>query len=110
SRSVEEKAEQLQLISKYKSEFLANMSHELRTPLNSLLILSRMLSENKQGNLTPDQVKFAKTVFDAGNDLLGLINEILDLSKVESGKMAIHARSVEISEIRGYVEQTFRHM
>src|SRR6202047_5083150 len=96
SRSLEEKAEQLQLISKYKSEFLANMSHELRTPLNSLLILSKMLSENKQGNLTSDQVKFAKTVFDAGNDLLGLINEILDLSKVEAGKMPIDPKEVQL--------------
>ncbi len=110
SRSVEEKAEQLQLISKYKSEFLANMSHELRTPLNSLLILSKMLSENKQGNLTSDQVKFAKTVFDAGNDLLGLINEILDLSKVEAGKMAIHPKNITIAEIKDYVEQTFQHV
>jgi signal transduction histidine kinase/ActR/RegA family two-component response regulator len=110
SRSLEEKAEQLQLISKYKSEFLANMSHELRTPLNSLLILSKMLSENKQGNLTSDQVKFAKTVFDAGNDLLGLINEILDLSKVEAGKMAIHPKDLCVPEIRDNVEQTFQHV
>jgi HAMP domain-containing protein/signal transduction histidine kinase/CheY-like chemotaxis protein len=110
SRSLEEKAEQLQLISKYKSEFLANMSHELRTPLNSLLILSKMLSENKQGNLTSDQVKFAKTVFDAGNDLLGLINEILDLSKVEAGKMAIHAKELSVPEIRDNVEQSFNHI
>ncbi|WDT79638.1 MAG: hypothetical protein MPW14_21310 [Candidatus Manganitrophus sp.] len=89
SVSLEEKAEQLQLISKYKSEFLANMSHELRTPLNSLLILSKMLSENKDRNLTPEQVKFAQTVYTSGYDLLALINEILDLSKVEAGKMAI---------------------
>jgi signal transduction histidine kinase/ActR/RegA family two-component response regulator len=110
SRSVEEKAEQLQLISKYKSEFLANMSHELRTPLNSLLILSKMLSENKDGNLTLEQVKFAKTVFDSGNDLLGLINEILDLSKVEAGKMPIYPKKVEVRAIRDQVEQTFRHV
>jgi signal transduction histidine kinase/ActR/RegA family two-component response regulator len=110
SRSVEEKAEQLQLISKYKSEFLANMSHELRTPLNSLLILSKMLSENKDGNLTIEQVKFAKTVFDSGNDLLGLINEILDLSKVEAGKMPIDPRKIRLPEIKNYVEQTFSHM
>src|SRR5207344_2564255 len=80
--SLEEKAEQLSLISKYKSEFLANMSHELRTPLNSLLILSKMLAENKDNNLKPEQVKFASTVYSAGCDLLALINEILDLSKV----------------------------
>jgi len=110
SRSVEEKAEQLQLISKYKSEFLANMSHELRTPLNSLLILSKMLSENKDGNLTPEQVKFAKTVFASGNDLLGLINEILDLSKVEAGKMPIDPKEIRLPEIKEYVEQTFRHV
>jgi HAMP domain-containing protein/signal transduction histidine kinase/ActR/RegA family two-component response regulator len=110
SRSVEEKAEQLQLISKYKSEFLANMSHELRTPLNSLLILSKMLFENRSGNLTQEQVKFAKTVFESGNDLLGLINEILDLSKVEAGKMPIDPKPVKVGELRDYVEQTFRHV
>ncbi len=110
SRSVEEKAEQLQLISKYKSEFLANMSHELRTPLNSLLILSKMLSENKEKNLTPDQVKFASTVYSSGNDLLGLINEILDLSKIEAGKMPIDPKQVDLPEVTDYVERTFRHM
>ncbi|MGZ3720815.1 MAG: HAMP domain-containing protein, partial [Bdellovibrionota bacterium] len=110
SRSVEEKAEQLQLISKYKSEFLANMSHELRTPLNSLLILSKMLSENKDGNLTTEQIRFAKTVYDSGNDLLGLINEILDLSKVEAGKMPIYPKSIRVPEIQEHVEQTFRHV
>ena len=110
SRSVEEKAEQLQLISKYKSEFLANMSHELRTPLNSLLILSKILSENRDGNLTSEQVKFATTVYASGNDLLGLINEILDLSKVEAGKMPIDPKDVSIPEVQDYVEQTFRHM
>jgi HAMP domain-containing protein/signal transduction histidine kinase/DNA-binding NarL/FixJ family response regulator len=110
SRSVEEKAEQLQLISKYKSEFLANMSHELRTPLNSLLILSKMLSENRDGNLTPEQVKFARTVYSSGNDLLGLINEILDLSKVEAGKMPIDPREVQLPVVQDYVEQTFRHV
>ena len=110
SRSVEEKAEQLQLISKYKSEFLANMSHELRTPLNSLLILSKMLAENKEKNLTADQVKFASTVFSSGNDLLGLINEILDLSKIEAGKMPIDPKEVDLPEVQDYVERTFRHM
>jgi HAMP domain-containing protein/signal transduction histidine kinase/AmiR/NasT family two-component response regulator len=110
SKSVEEKAEQLQLISKYKSEFLANMSHELRTPLNSLLILSKMLSENKAGNLTTEQVKFATTVYASGNDLLGLINEILDLSKVEAGKMPIDPREIQLQSIQDYVEQTFSHV
>ena len=110
SRSLEEKAEQLQLISKYKSEFLANMSHELRTPLNSLLILSKMLAENPGGNLTPEQVKFAQTVYTSGNDLLSLINEILDLSKVEAGKMPIDPKSFALSDVREYLEQTFRHV
>jgi signal transduction histidine kinase/ActR/RegA family two-component response regulator len=110
SRSLEEKAEQLQLISKYKSEFLANMSHELRTPLNSLLILSKMLAQNPGGNLTPEQVKFAETVYTSGNDLLSLINEILDLSKVEAGKMPIDPRTFALGEVKEYLEQTFRHV
>jgi signal transduction histidine kinase/HAMP domain-containing protein/ActR/RegA family two-component response regulator len=108
SRSLEEKAEQLSLISKYKSEFLANMSHELRTPLNSLLILSKTLADNKDGNLSPDQVKYAKTVHSAGNDLLSLINEILDLSKVEAGKMPVSPKDVEMTDVVQYLEQTFR--
>jgi HAMP domain-containing protein/signal transduction histidine kinase/ActR/RegA family two-component response regulator len=110
SRSLEEKAEQLQLISKYKSEFLANMSHELRTPLNSLLILSKMLADNRDGNLTAEQVKFAQTVFTSGNDLLQLINEILDLSKVEAGKMPIDPHTFALGQVREYLEQTFRHV
>ncbi|MFO0676325.1 MAG: response regulator [Polyangiaceae bacterium] len=110
SRSVEEKAEQLQLISKYKSEFLANMSHELRTPLNSLLILSKMLAENPGGNLTPEQVRFAQTVYTSGSDLLQLINEILDLSKVEAGKMPMDPRTFSLGDVRDYLEQTFRHV
>jgi signal transduction histidine kinase/ActR/RegA family two-component response regulator/HAMP domain-containing protein len=110
SRSLEEKAEQLQLISKYKSEFLANMSHELRTPLNSLLILSKMLADNRDGNLTLEQVKFAQTVFTSGNDLLQLINEILDLSKVEAGKMPIDPHTFSLAQVREYLEQTFRHV
>ncbi|MES2769802.1 MAG: HAMP domain-containing protein [Bdellovibrionota bacterium] len=108
SRSLEEKAEQLSLISKYKSEFLANMSHELRTPLNSLLILSKTLAENKDKNLSNEQVKFASTVHSAGQDLLALINEILDLSKVEAGKMPINPKAVPLAEIQDYLEQTFR--
>jgi signal transduction histidine kinase/ActR/RegA family two-component response regulator len=107
SRSLEEKAEQLSLISKYKSEFLANMSHELRTPLNSLLILSKTLADNRETNLTPEQVKYAKTVHSAGQDLLALINEILDLSKVEAGKMPVHPKTVAVDEITSYIEQTF---
>jgi signal transduction histidine kinase/ActR/RegA family two-component response regulator/HAMP domain-containing protein len=110
SRSLEEKAEQLQLISKYKSEFLANMSHELRTPLNSLLILSRTLAENRGRNLTDEQVRFAETVYTSGNDLLQLINEILDLSKVEAGKMPIDPRTFPLEELREYMERTFRHI
>jgi HAMP domain-containing protein/signal transduction histidine kinase/ActR/RegA family two-component response regulator len=108
SHSVEEKAEQLSLISKYKSEFLANMSHELRTPLNSLLILSKMLSENKESNMTAEQVKFAQTIYSSGCDLLALINEILDLSKVEAGKMPIVPRDVKVPEISDYLEHSFR--
>jgi signal transduction histidine kinase/HAMP domain-containing protein/CheY-like chemotaxis protein len=108
SRSLSEKAEQLSLISKYKSEFLANMSHELRTPLNSLLILSKTLADNKSSNLTPEQVKYARTVHSAGNDLLALINEILDLSKVEAGKMPVNPVDVQTNYILGYLEQTFK--
>jgi signal transduction histidine kinase/ActR/RegA family two-component response regulator len=108
SKSVEEKAEQLQLISKYKSEFLANMSHELRTPLNSLLILSKILADNRDGNLNSEQVKFAETVYTSGNDLLQLINEILDLAKVEAGKMPINPRMFALAEVSGALELTFR--
>jgi signal transduction histidine kinase/HAMP domain-containing protein/ActR/RegA family two-component response regulator len=108
SRSLEEKAEQLSVTSKYKSEFLANMSHELRTPLNSLLLLSKMLAENKDHTLSPEHVKFVNTIHTSGCDLLGLINEILDLSKVEAGKMPIVAKDVLISEVQDYLEQTFR--
>ncbi len=108
SKSLEEKAEQLQLISKYKSEFLANMSHELRTPLNSLLILSKVLADNRDGNLSSEQVRFAQTVYTSGNDLLQLINEILDLSKVEAGKMPIDPHVFSLDEVARYLEQAFR--
>jgi CheY-like chemotaxis protein/signal transduction histidine kinase len=105
--ALEEKAEQLALSSKYKSEFLANMSHELRTPLNSLLILARLLSENKDGNLTPKQVEFAQTILTSGSDLLNLINDVLDLSKVEAGKMDVNPTDVRLLEIKDFVERSF---
>jgi HAMP domain-containing protein/CheY-like chemotaxis protein len=108
--ALEEKAEQLALISKYKSEFLANMSHELRTPLNSLLILSQILSENADGNLTTKQVGFAQTIHSSGSDLLDLINDILDLSKIESGTMAVDITTVPFGEVRRFVESTFRQV
>ena len=106
--ALEERAQQLSLSSKYKSEFLANMSHELRTPLNSLLILAKLLSENPDGNLDDKQVEFARTIHGAGSDLLSLINDILDLSKIESGMMAVDVDDVTVSELRDFVERTFR--
>jgi HAMP domain-containing protein/signal transduction histidine kinase/CheY-like chemotaxis protein len=105
---LEEKATQLALSSKYKSEFLANMSHELRTPLNSLLILSRLLADNDDHNLTSQQVEFATTIHSAGNDLLALINDILDLSKVEAGKMELDLGAVALADICEDVERSFR--
>ena len=104
---LEEKAAQLALSSKYKSEFLANMSHELRTPLNSLLILSKLLTENPEENLTAKQIEFASTIHTAGADLLSLISDILDLSKVEAGKMEITAGTIELDTICDYVERAF---
>jgi signal transduction histidine kinase/DNA-binding response OmpR family regulator/HAMP domain-containing protein len=109
-RAIEEKAEQLALTSKYKSEFLANMSHELRTPLNSLLILSKLLSENQQGNLTEKQIEFARTIHSAGADLLNLINDILDLSKIESGTVTIDVTDVPLDGLKVYVERHFRQV
>jgi len=109
-RAVEEKAEQLALTSKYKSEFLANMSHELRTPLNSLLILSKLLSDNTQGNLNEKQIEFAKTINSAGSDLLNLINDILDLSKVESGTVSVEVGEMPLQSLKRHMERTFRQL
>jgi signal transduction histidine kinase/CheY-like chemotaxis protein/HAMP domain-containing protein len=108
SLSLEEKAEQLAMISKYKSEFLANMSHELRTPLNSLLIMAKLLADNKDNNLNAKQIEFAHTIQASGRDLLSLINEILDLSKVEAGKMHVVPKDTAITELLDYVERDFR--
>ncbi len=109
-RAVEEKAEQLEITSKYKSEFLANMSHELRTPLNSLLILSKLLSDNQDGNLNPKQTEFARTIHGAGTDLLNLINDILDLSKIESGTVSIELGDMPLATLQQHMERTFRQL
>ncbi|MBE1460087.1 signal transduction histidine kinase/HAMP domain-containing protein/CheY-like chemotaxis protein [Nocardiopsis terrae] len=106
--ALEERAHQLQVSSKYKSEFLANMSHELRTPLNSLLILARLLADNAEQNLSAKQVEFAQTIHKAGSDLLLLIDEILDLSKVEAGRAEVQPSEVSIAQLVDYVEATFR--
>jgi signal transduction histidine kinase/DNA-binding response OmpR family regulator/CHASE3 domain sensor protein len=102
-----ERAEEVRRANQFKSEFLANMSHELRTPLNSSLILAKLLSENKSGNLTPDQIRFAETIYSSGNDLLLLINDILDLSKIEAGKMDVHASVVPVARLIEPVERVF---
>ncbi|CUI07348.1 Signal transduction histidine kinase [Janthinobacterium sp. CG23_2] len=104
---LEERALDLQRASKYKSEFLANMSHELRTPLNSSLILSKLLSENAKGNLEPEQIQFANTIYAAGNDLLNLINDILDISKVEAGKLELTPADIALSELADSMRHTF---
>jgi CheY-like chemotaxis protein/signal transduction histidine kinase/HAMP domain-containing protein len=109
-KDVEQKAKELEITSKYKSEFLANMSHELRTPMNSIQILSRLLFENKEGNLTDKQIAFAKTINTSGADLLELINEILDLSKIEAGKMTLNLDDMILNLLPAYIKQNFEHL
>jgi CheY-like chemotaxis protein/CHASE3 domain sensor protein len=107
-RSIERQNQELERANRHKSEFLANMSHELRTPLNSALILAKLLADNKPGNLTAEQVRFASTIYTAGNDLLGLINDILDLSKVEAGKLDVRTEAVEVVGLVERMRETFQ--
>ena len=107
---IEEKARDLEVASKYKSEFLANMSHELRTPLNSIIVLSQLLSENKRQNLTDKQIEYANTINSSGSDLLDLINEILDLSKIEAGRIELHPETIDLKEILNQMDMFFKPM
>jgi signal transduction histidine kinase/CheY-like chemotaxis protein len=107
---LEKRAQQIAEGSRYKSEFLANMSHELRTPLNSLLILSKLLADNSEANLNPKQVQYAQTIYSSGNDLLELINEVLDLAKIESGAVDFEPRPLPFAELHDFLEQNFRHV
>lgn len=109
-QQVKLKSRELELANKYKSEFLSNMSHELRTPLNSLLILSKMLMDNSEGNLTDEQVESSKVIYEGGTDLLSLINEILDLSKIEAGKMEINIDELSLQDMINDVEKNFHHV
>jgi signal transduction histidine kinase/CheY-like chemotaxis protein len=108
--ALEEKAAELALTSKYKSEFLANMSHELRTPLNSILILSQQLASNNEGNLLPKQVEFSRNINSSGSDLLHLINDILDLSKIESGTVTVEVEDIPFASLRDSIDRNFRHV
>src|SRR5690606_25486384 len=105
---VERQARDLELASQYKSDFLANMSHELRTPLNSSLILAKLLADNPNGNLSDEQVEYARTIQGAGNDLLTLINDILDLSKIESGHMEMQPEEVRLSQLAESMQRMFK--
>ena len=107
---IEEKAKDLEVASKYKSEFLANMSHELRTPLNSIIVLSQLLSENKKQNLTDKQIEYANTINSSGSDLLDLINEILDLSKIEAGRVELHPETIDLNETLTQMDSFFKPM
>src|SRR4029077_3770243 len=108
-RAVEEKAKELALTSKYKSEFLANIAHELRTPLNSILVLGQQLGDNPDGNLTPKQVEFGRTIYSAGTDLMNLISDILDLAKIESGTVTVDAEEVFFTTLQDMVARPFWH-